>query len=156
MLSRFRHGSTSEDLAALNQIALPGVQQDLDRHRRLRLRHKTFAPGVGAGRPCAANVLKRPAMRPDVSKFVCARQFVDGAVSCLTPDFKNRLALALLELQQQNASEDPSEKFTIRIGTACSGSEMFLSSLRHFSHAVKKDLGMPINFHHVWSFEKSP
>lgn len=170
MLSRLRHGSTSEDLAALNQIALPGVQQDLDRHRRLRLRHKTFAPGVGAGRPCAANVLKRPAassddqespntspaMRPDVSKFVCARQFVEGAVSCLTPDFKNRLVLALLELQQQNCIEDPSAELTIRIGTACSGSELFLSSLRHFSQAVKKNFGMSINFYHVWSFEKSP
>ena len=161
MLSRLRHGSTSDDLAALNQIALPGVQQQdlqqdsLQQDRRRRLRQKT--PGVGAWRPCAANALKRPAtsMRPDVSKFVCARQFVRGAVSCLTADFKNRLALALLELQQLKHIEDPSADFTIRIGTACSGSELFLSSLRHLSHAVKKELGMSINFHHVWSFEKS-
>ena len=133
MLSRLRRGSTSDDLAALNQIAVPGVQQEQglqqgslqqDRPRK-RLRQKA----VDKNPPPAT----QPPMRPDVSKFVCARQFVEGAVNGLTADFKNRLALVLLEVQQHNdCIEDPSAEFTIRIGTACSGSELFLSILRHF------------------------
>ena len=42
---------------------------------------------------------------------------------------------------------------TITFGTACSGSEHWLSGLRHLSYAIKEHFGLHVNFRHMWAFE---
>ena len=56
----------------------------------------------------------------------------------------------------QHVSRQPSGPITINVGTACSGSEFYLTALPHLEEELSKRLHRRIRFDHRWSCELDP
>ena len=95
-----------------------------------------------------------PPMRPDVSRYTFMQAFVDNTISSLPNAIKSALAMNLVELakpRQSTGSDNPG--LVITLGTVCSGSEVYMSSLRHLSASLLEHLGIILVFDHLWCFE---
>ena len=179
MLSKFCRGCTSEDLAKLDFLARPRSvaqaaqaaeeedihdSQDVRRVRRrmttktkpsenelreinlmINLKNKTSQLRCDIG---SLRTVGLREMRPAVEKFRFLKEFVGSALQNITPSAQNRLHQNLIEMMPEDA-----QVLTIKVGTACSGSDHWLSGLRHLSAAIKAQFRLSANFKHVYAFE---
>ena len=63
---------------------------------------------------------------------------MEGTVKGLSDSVKNGLALTFASMMASGNTKT----VTIKIGAICSGSELYLSSVQHFSSALKSHLGI--------------
>jgi hypothetical protein len=151
-----------DDWGALASMGQPQTVMDCSLSRRLS--KKTPDPdGTSYEKLTSSFARKRlaatsssstayPVMRPDLSKHQFIQDFTHKLVKGLSDDSKNGLAMTIASWPGSVPSKS-SETLAIKVGTVCSGSEIFLSSLRHLSNALHETLGMKVVFVHCWSFE---
>ena len=83
-----------------------------------------------------------------------------GVGRALLPEFVAQAAASLPNHTWraicQHVSRHTSGPITIRVGTACSGSEFYLTALPHLEEELSKRLHRRIRFDHRWSCELDP
>ena len=83
-----------------------------------------------------------------------------GVGRALLPEFVAQAAASLPSHTWraicQHVSRQPSGPITISVGTACSGSEFYLTALPHLEEELSKRLHRRIRFDHRWSCELDP
>jgi hypothetical protein len=84
-----------------------------------------------------------------------------GKLDCkLLPAFVARSAASLPKEAWQaiarHVAMQPSGPITITVGTACSGSEFYLTCLPYVAEEISKRLRRPLRFTHCWSCEFDP
>ena len=52
-----------------------------------------------------------------------------------------------------HVSQQPSGPITLKVGTACSGSEFYLTALPYIEREISRRLGLDLRFEHLWSCE---
>ena len=90
----------------------------------------------------------RPAFRANQ-----LRCFIFQLLEDLPADNKNRLAILLCEFMEERYGRGASS-VVIRVGSVCSGSELFMNAFDHLSDALKRGLGLHVVFDHVFAAEK--
>jgi site-specific DNA-cytosine methylase len=137
---------TVDALDSLDRLGCPGV--DVVERKRRRLRQKT--PSSDEHAPPTEDSRSPSWPSPDISKFTFAKDFSQSLMANMTLEYKHALTMALAGFSELC---DMDRLVTIRVGTMCSGSEIYLSMLRHLSNHIRKDLGHQVRFVHLWSFE---
>ena len=84
----------------------------------------------------------------------------DGLENRALPAFVAQAAASLPQEVWQaicrHVSKQPSGPITLTVGTACSGSEFYLTALPHIAEEVSRRLGRDFRFDHRWSCEFDP
>lgn len=171
--SKLIRGRTAEDLSSLAALGAPEADRDED-SGRLTARRGDAAPGLVGPSPlqvlALARLRKRPAaalapappqpvfsapipppMRPDVSGFSFIKDFVHTIGMQLPESVMSSVAITISQWCLDLGVDG--DALTVKIGTVCSGSELYLSALKHLSYIVKDLLGVMIKWQHCWCFE---
>jgi hypothetical protein len=155
-------------LGTLDRLARP--QEDVGPPSRKRLHarardegfsplRRSKGPGVSADSiPDDEPATNNDEMRPDVSGFQFIKHFAWKAIASLSSDSKNALLISLRDMMIAEHGSTPADGavLSIKLGTCCSGSELFLSGFKHLTHAVRANFGIEVRFEHMWSFEIAP
>ena len=84
----------------------------------------------------------------------------DGIGQQWLPDYISQAAASLpCQVWQaicRNVAKQPSGPVTLTLGTACSGSELYLTALPHLEREISSRLGRSFRFEHRWSCEIDP
>ena len=123
--------------------------------RRVRLRCKTMVDPrnatITSGLAFAMPQLQP--MRPDLSANGVLKDAIDRMVSCLGADESSNLVRTFIV--DFGAKTDPQRPTPIPFGTACSGSELYLSTLKYVEIQLRRK-GVYVTFVHMWAIEKMP
>ena len=95
-------------------------------------------------------------MRPDLSRYQYLKNFMAKSMLSLPENMEDSFCHSVCETMRLAEASGGQQPATIRLGTLCSGSELYMSVFKHLSRNIRKKYGIYINFAHQWSVEINP